>query len=99
VLDQLLDVVVVVIGRVDFLYFLLSERQLIVLLGDLFPFVVSVGFGEAFVYLSDFGFGCDIFVNFFIVKLYNLFYPYVLVDDFLFECVKQVFEWVDEKVH
>jgi hypothetical protein len=99
VLDQLLNVVVVVIWRVDFLYFLLSKRQLIILLGDLFPFIVTVGFGEAFVNLSDFGFGGDIFVNFLIVIFHNLFHSYVRVDDFLFECVKQVFEWVDEKVH
>jgi hypothetical protein len=97
--DQLLNVVVIVIGRVDFLYFLLGQRQLIVLLGDFFPLIVSAGFGEALVDLCDFGFGGDIFVNLFIVKFHDLFYSHVLVYDLLFECVKQVLEWVDKKVH
>ena len=98
-LNQLLDVVVVVIGRIDFLYFFLGEWQFVVLFCDLFPLVVSFGFSETFVDLYDFCFGCDFLVDFLIVKLNNLLNSHILVHHFLFECVKQVLKRIYEKIH
>lgn len=94
-----MNVIVVVVRRVNFINFFLSQGKLVILFGNLFPLIVTFGLGESFINFDDFSFGDDFLMNFFIIKLHDLLYPNILINYFLFECVEQILKRVDKKVH
>lgn len=92
--NQLLDIIVVVVGRVDLVDLLLGQGQLVVLFGDAFPLTVILCFTQALVYLHDFLLCCQFLVYLLVVKLYDLLHSHVLVNHLLLECVEQVLDRV-----
>lgn len=92
--DQLLDIIVVVVGRVDLVDLLLGQWQLVVLFSDTFPLTVILCFTQALVYLNDFLLCCQLLVYLLVVKLYDLLHSHVLVNHLLLECVEQVLDRV-----
>lgn len=98
-LDKFLYVVVVVVRRVDFVYLLLYERELVILLGYLLPLRVLLSFLESPLYLYYFCVGPYVLVDLLIVVLDDLLDTDVLLDYLLSQGNKYVFEWISQKVH
>lgn len=97
--DELLDVVVVIVGRIHFIYFLLGGRQIIVLIGYSFPLGVSFNLFEAVINFIDFLLCANFFLEIIVVILNYLLDDVDLVANFLADCVEEVLEGIDYKVH